>query len=412
MAVIDDVDDRYKCEFCDKSFTTKASMVRHIKKNCKKAKHNEINNSGNAEKLLLVSGDVSQINALNTTNNNTTNNNTTNHITYILPWSAPNVLIVTIQMVRAVMDESRDLQEYKRFTPAVQNDQKVAMPYMIRLFADLLKKAHTEPLGRNIYPNPARTDQVRTFNHHWDNYLQSDDSIRIMFDDIETNVNRTVDSYGTGLSADILQAVKTMMDLYSKGRNNLLRCARPVIMAHLKNNEVNIGTIHLATNAQLTSEEPPVVNIRPWVRSEVLFISAINLAAEFVHNRNLSMYTFNTNIMALYTGLTQIMPIIIALGHTTSDDINVYLEDDHAKVYTGQQGWQAIGFEEVAVEICRSFIQNLQRIMQTPSKRVLLDSYAQDMLTNIINVYLSDSVKFKTTMFCTIMNYTNELYPK
>jgi hypothetical protein len=92
-----------------------------------------------------------------TVNNNTTVNN---NVVHIHPWDGPRCVNIDFKMIQDVFAENEKLREYTHMGEHGMAEPIPARPYVLELLMGLIKRAHAEPAGRNIYLNPNRSDQA------------------------------------------------------------------------------------------------------------------------------------------------------------------------------------------------------------------------------------------------------------
>jgi hypothetical protein len=78
----------------------------------------------------------------------------------IVDWDDKNPIVVTTKQMREAFAENPRLQEFAALRGDEIGDPKVAPPYVLELFLDLVQRSHRDPTTHNIRLNPSRQDQV------------------------------------------------------------------------------------------------------------------------------------------------------------------------------------------------------------------------------------------------------------
>jgi hypothetical protein len=95
----------------------------------------------------------------NITNNNVGTINIVNQI-HLHPWGGPKTLRVPGEMITAAFTENPRLAEYCSLSEADKYDEEKSKGYILEALMELTKRAHADPVQRNVYLNPNRADQA------------------------------------------------------------------------------------------------------------------------------------------------------------------------------------------------------------------------------------------------------------
>ena len=155
----------YRCEICEKTFTRKDNLTRHINKYCNKKislekKYNNLQNDIVNLKEQIVINNNNSINNINNNSNNTTN--TQNNIININNFGSENLEMLTEKFMCDMID--------KPYT---------AIPKMI-------KKIHFNdkyPENKNIRMFNKRCDKLQILNHKIWKYVSKDETISELVND-------------------------------------------------------------------------------------------------------------------------------------------------------------------------------------------------------------------------------------
>jgi hypothetical protein len=180
------------CESCNKGFTTIQALTKHKKTACRYRDeyenesidpYKQLNEqSAKIDELMTIVKSIVQQPVISTNvgtnsgtvadtvNNNTTNNTVNNNVVHIHPWDGPRCINIDFKMIKDIFAENEKLREFTRMGELGMADPRTAHPYVIELLMELIKRAHAEPAGRNIYLNPNRADQVLVLkkDNHWE----------------------------------------------------------------------------------------------------------------------------------------------------------------------------------------------------------------------------------------------------
>ena len=151
-------------------------------------------------------------------------------------------------LVKAAFTENPRLVEYCRLTDAERTDANRAAPYVLEALVDLVRRAHQDPLSRNIYLNPNRADQVMVCVEEEGRPEQGDprarwvvrplvDAIRLLFDGVAEEIHRMiiVERERAQLPLAVQSAVAWVPSLYNDEPERFVREGRAPIAAHLSN---------------------------------------------------------------------------------------------------------------------------------------------------------------------------------
>ena len=151
----------FKCSICDKLFTRKDNLTRHINKYCNK-KLNLENQFNNLKEEILILKEQVIINNDNSINNSNNTTNTQNNIININNFGSENLEMLTEKFMCDMID--------KPYT---------AIPKMI-------KKIHFNdkyPENKNIRMFNKRCDKLQILNHKIWKYVSKDETISELVND-------------------------------------------------------------------------------------------------------------------------------------------------------------------------------------------------------------------------------------
>jgi hypothetical protein len=166
----------------------------------------------------------------------------TNNITQIQqinirPWSGEDRVVIPVTMLRAAFTENPRLAEYCQLSDEDKVDAEKAAPYVMEALVDLVKRAHADPLARNVYLNPRRADQVLVFDEATWRVLTLVEAIRTLFDGVAENIHRIIvtDAERGLLPLDVQAAASWVPNLYEEEPEKYVAKAKPQVSAHLAN---------------------------------------------------------------------------------------------------------------------------------------------------------------------------------
>ena len=252
------------CRYCGRNFSSKISMYRHTRQNCKIA-----NSEEGMEKLLdhtlqrqladqnaqltqmraqvaeltslmkdqftLATPVTQQINAPSTVNNGAVTNNT---VVHIHPWDGDRRIGVELAHILAAFTDNAKLREYARMGDHELTDPAIAPPYVTELLMDLTRRAHADPAARNVYLNPRRADQalVHKKNGSWE-VLPLVEATRLIFDGVAATIHHTTmtSAERRQLPLEAQNALSMAGLLYDDEPEEYARRASRPMMAHLEN---------------------------------------------------------------------------------------------------------------------------------------------------------------------------------
>jgi hypothetical protein len=188
-------------------------------------------------------------NVTNKTTNKTTFN-TVNQVHQVINITAPaglrsfdseDRLIIPAALVKAAFTENARLAAYCKLTDEEKTDAETAVPYVLEALMELVKRAHKDPLSRNVYLNPKRADQALVF-------VDSDDvktwevrplleAIRRIFDTVAGSIHRVIvtDKERAQLPFDVQSSASWIPNLYDDAPDKYVKEAKQPMSAHLTN---------------------------------------------------------------------------------------------------------------------------------------------------------------------------------
>ncbi len=177
---------------------------------------------------------------VNTVVNTTVTNQHTNNISVvgIRPWDGEQRIYLAASQMAAAFTENAKLREYTKLGDYAMVDKDIGFPYVMEIFMDLVKRAHTEPESRNIYLNPKRADQVLVFNKEgkWE-VLSLQEATQLIFDGVTENFRRVRISWQEAqlLSTYAQNALAYAGLLYEDEPAEYVKKAKTPMSAHLTN---------------------------------------------------------------------------------------------------------------------------------------------------------------------------------
>jgi len=151
-------------------------------------------------------------------------------------------IYIPVALVKAAFTENPRLMEYCRMTDDERTDADKAAPYVLEALVDLVRRAHKDPLYRNVHLNPRRADQVmvcvgdQTRDQRWE-VRSLLDVIRNLFDGVADNLHRLIitDRERMQLPFDVQSAASWVPNLYEDEPDRFVRDGKAPMTAHLAN---------------------------------------------------------------------------------------------------------------------------------------------------------------------------------
>lgn len=155
---------------------------------------------------------------------------TTNIQVNIIGFDREDRIHIPTALVKAAFTENPRLIEYCRMSDDDRIDAERAAPYVLEALVDLVRRAHQDPVYRNVYLNPKRTDQVIVcLDEHSSRLISPQrwevrplmEAIRLLFDGVANNLHRIVitNQERSQLPFDIQNAASWMPNLYEGGQS-------------------------------------------------------------------------------------------------------------------------------------------------------------------------------------------------
>lgn len=259
----------HACRYCGREFTSKPSMARHTRQYCKIANTDEgmtllmertlhrqmddlqeqVGRLTDLVERKLVMEPPRLIAVMNQIDVRTTNIQVN-----IIGFDREDRIHIPTALVKAAFTENPRLIEYCRMSDDDRIDAERAAPYVLEALVDLVRRAHQDPVYRNVYLNPKRTDQVIVcLDEHSSRLISPQrwevrplmEAIRLLFDGVANNLHRIVitNQERSQLPFDIQNAASWMPNLYEGGAERFVKDGRVPMAAHLANTrpELNLG---------------------------------------------------------------------------------------------------------------------------------------------------------------------------
>jgi hypothetical protein len=140
-------------------------------------------------------------------------------------------------------------------TDTERTDADKAAPYVLEALLDLVRRAHRDPVYRNVYLNPKRADQVivclddeervrlqRSTPQRWE-VRPLIEAIRLLFDGVADNLHKIVitDQDRAQLPFDVQSAASWVPNLYEDEPERFVKDGRAPMAAHLQNTRPEEG---------------------------------------------------------------------------------------------------------------------------------------------------------------------------
>ena len=175
------------------------------------------------------------------TNNSSNHNNsitiTNNTIVNIQPFYGEDWISIPIAMVVAAFTENPLLKEYCGQSDEEKTNADKAAPYVLEAFMDLTRRAHQNPIYRNVYLNPKRADQVMVRNDTGWEVRSLPEVARRIFDRIALQIRGTIKTEEERklLPLDVQSAAPWISMLYEEEPDKFVQKGRTSMAAHLAN---------------------------------------------------------------------------------------------------------------------------------------------------------------------------------
>ena len=260
------------CRYCGRDFASETSMNRHIRKYCKIAnsdlgmeklmdhtlrrqteeQHKQVQQmlilqQKQIERLTTIlegqlttsTPTTSTINTAIINNGPVTNVTQVNNIVNIKNFDSEDRIYIPVALVKAAFTENPRLMEYCRMTDDERTNADTAAPYVLEALIDLVRRAHKDPLYRNVHLNPRRADQVMVCvgeDQRWEVRALLD-VIRNLFDGVADNLHRLIvtDRERAQLPFDVQSAASWVPNLYEDEPDRFVKDGRTPMAAHLAN---------------------------------------------------------------------------------------------------------------------------------------------------------------------------------
>jgi len=170
---------------------------------------------------------------------NVTNVMQVNAVVNIKSFDSEDRICIPVALVKAAFTENPRLMEYCRMTDEERTDADKAAPYVLEALIDLVRRAHRDPLYRNVHLNPRRADQAMVCigeEQRWE-VRGLIDVIRVLFDGVADNLHRLIvtDQERAQLPLDVQSAASWVPNLYEDEPERFVKDGRAPMAAHLQN---------------------------------------------------------------------------------------------------------------------------------------------------------------------------------
>jgi hypothetical protein len=159
-------------------------------------------------------------------------------VIHITPWDSERRISVDTKQIAAAFAENLRVREYTMLSDYELADPVIAPPYVTELLMDLVKRAHTDPAGRNVYLNPQRADQALVLmeSGHWE-VVSLQEATRLMFDGVAKQMHRLMMTYEElrKLPLEAQNALSMAGLMYEDEPDEYAKRAKGPMAAHLAN---------------------------------------------------------------------------------------------------------------------------------------------------------------------------------
>ena len=252
----------HECRYCRRKYSTLPSLHRHMRHRCKIA-----NDEGGMALLMdhtlrrqvdRLEAQVSELTDLvraqmlvpaapatviqHQTNIGVLQQN--NVQVNVVSFDREDRIHIPVALVKAAFTENPRLMEYCRMTDDERVDAEKAAPYVLEALIDLVRRAHRDPVYRNVYLNPKRADQVMvcveegrgSAGQSWE-IRSLVEAIRLLFDGVADNIHKIIvtDQERTQLPLDVQGAASWVPNLYEDEPERFVSSGKVPMAAHLSN---------------------------------------------------------------------------------------------------------------------------------------------------------------------------------
>jgi hypothetical protein len=181
---------------------------------------------------------INNINAGPVTNNNIVAPVVNQTVINITPWDSERRISVDTKQIAAAFAENPRIREYSQMSDYELADPDIAPPYVTEILMDLVKRAHADPAGRNVYLNPQRADQALVLmdSGRWE-VVALQEATRLMFDGVAKQMHRLMMTYEElrKLPLEAQNALSLAGLLYEDEPDEYAKRAKGPMAAHLAN---------------------------------------------------------------------------------------------------------------------------------------------------------------------------------
>lgn len=174
-----------------------------------------------------------------------TNNtiNTVNNVVaqiHIHPWGGVKTLRIPGESITAAFTENPRLAEYCDMQESDKYDEEKSKMYILEALMELTKRAHTDPIYRNVYLNPNRSDQAMVCidDAKWE-VCPLSEATKVLFESVASEVHAALPlSPAKGayvVPIEIQSGAGYVPTMYKSNPQQYIDMAKALITAHLAN---------------------------------------------------------------------------------------------------------------------------------------------------------------------------------
>jgi hypothetical protein len=157
---------------------------------------------------------------------------------HIHSWGGDAPLRVPSEMIAAAFTENAQLAEYCEMGDHDKADEEKSKPYIVEALMELTKRAHVDPVYRNVYLNPNRSDQAMVcVDTKWE-ACPLYDVTRVMFECVSTEIRAATSLYlpeRDKLPPAIQGSACYVPQMYRGNPKQYIDMAKALVVAHLAN---------------------------------------------------------------------------------------------------------------------------------------------------------------------------------